>query len=63
VTQQLRDLTNAKSSELSALVTWKNARINLEQTTGTILEENQISISDAKTGKVPQASTLPATLP
>jgi outer membrane protein len=63
VTQQLRDLTNAKASELSALVTWKNARINLEQATGTILEANGISISDAKTGRVAQPSALPAKLP
>lgn len=63
VTQQLRDLNNANSSELSALVTWKNARINLDQNTGTILEANQISISDARSGKVAQASALPATLP
>jgi outer membrane protein len=63
VTQQLRDLTNANSSELAALVTWKNARINLDQNTGTILEANHISISDAMTGRVAQGSVLPAALP
>jgi outer membrane protein TolC len=63
VTQQQRDLTNAKTSELSALVTWKNARINLDQTTGMIVQANQISISDAKSGRVAQRSALPATLP
>jgi outer membrane protein len=63
VTQQLRDLTNAATAELSALVAWKNARINIQQTTGTILEDNQISISDARSGKVAQGSSLPAALP
>jgi outer membrane protein TolC len=50
VTQQARDLDNARSSELSALVSYENARINIDQTTGTILEKNEISIGDAKTG-------------
>jgi outer membrane protein len=63
VTQQLRDLNGANSSELAALVTWKNARINLDQNTGMILEANRISISDARTGKVAQGSSLPAALP
>lgn len=63
VTQQSRDLSNANAAELASLVTWKNARINIDQTTGTILEANQISISEAKAGKVAQASVLPAELP
>jgi outer membrane protein len=62
VTQQLRDLNNATAAELSALVTWKLARINIDQTTGATLEANQISIPEAKAGKLPEASVLPANL-
>ncbi len=55
VRQQLRDLTNAQSTELQARVTYQNARTNLDQTTGTILEANQVSISDAKSGTITAA--------
>ena len=44
VIQQQRDLTNAQSSELSAQVSWQSARINIDQTTGAILETNHVSL-------------------
>ena len=52
VTQQQRDLTNARATELSALVTYQSARIYIDQTAGTILEANHISMDEAKTGVV-----------
>ncbi|HVP49390.1 MAG TPA: TolC family protein [Bryobacteraceae bacterium] len=54
VIQQQRDLISAQSSELAALVTYNNARISLDQTLGTTLESNQISIKDVEAGKVAQ---------
>jgi outer membrane protein TolC len=63
VTQISRDVAAARSSELAALVAYRNARTNLEQNTGTILEANKISLAEAKSGQVAQASALPATLP
>jgi outer membrane protein TolC len=63
VTQQQRDFVNAQASELSALVSWENARINLNQTTGVTLETNHVTIEQAKAGQMPAKSTLPATLP
>jgi outer membrane protein len=60
VIQQQRDLTTAQSGELSALVTYNNARISLDQTLGTILESNQISIADVRTGKLAPAASTPA---
>jgi outer membrane protein TolC len=63
VTQQERDLVNGKSSELDALVGWKNARISLDQATGATLQAYGVSIADAQAGKVPRTSSLPATLP
>jgi len=56
VIQQQRDLIAAQSSELAALVTYNNARITLDQTLGTTLESNQISIKDVEAGKVAQTA-------
>jgi len=63
VIQQQRDLTNAQSAELGALVSYENARIGLDQTTGATLEANHVSLTEALSGKVAQPSQLPATLP
>ena len=52
VIQQQRDLATAKSQELNALVTWQSARINLDAITGTIIESNGLTLSDAKSGHV-----------
>jgi len=58
-----RDLTNAQDAELSALVSYSNARVTLQQTLGTTLEANHVSIADAVTGKIARPSELPAVLP
>lgn len=63
VVVQQRDLATARASELSALVTWQSARINLDQTTGATLEANHVSLAEAAKGSVTEASVLPATLP
>ena len=63
VVQQQRDLAAAQSTEVAALVAYSTARVSLDQTRGTTLEANHISIADARTGKVGQISTLPAELP
>jgi outer membrane protein len=63
VIQQQRDLATAQSAEISALGTYSNARIALDQTLGTTLEANQIALEDARSGKVAQTSQLPAVLP
>ena len=63
VVQQQRDLAAAQSTEVAALVAYSNARISLDQTRGTTLEANHVSIADARGGKSGQASSLPARLP
>ncbi len=63
VIQQQRDLAAGQSSEVAALVAFINARVALERTLGTTLETNGISIAAARQGKVPEASSLPPTLP
>ena len=58
VVQQERDLVAAQSAELAALVDFSNARVALDQTLGTTLEANHVSIDEARTGKVQRASSL-----
>ena len=53
VVQQQRDLANANSTEIAALYDYSNARIALEQATGTTLEKHHVNIADARAGKVP----------
>jgi len=63
VIQQQRDLVAAESGVIAALTAYASARVTLDRTLGTTLEANQISIADARTGKVARASSLPAVLP
>ncbi len=51
VTQQ-RDLATAQSTELAALVSYGNARVTLDQTTGSTLEANHVSLEEVRAGKV-----------
>lgn len=59
VTQQQRDFVAGRSSELSALVSWKSARINLDQTLGLTLDTWHVSITEAQRGAVNRSSSLP----
>lgn len=62
VTQQ-RDLATAEASETAALVAYSNARIALQQTLGTTLDDYHVSLHDAETGIVSRQSALPDKLP
>ena len=57
VIQQQRDLSAAQSSVIAAEVSYSNARVALDQTLGTILETNHVSIEEARSGRVERAST------
>jgi outer membrane protein len=63
VVAEERDLAAAQAAELSALATYQNALLSLDQTTGATLEKNHVVLAEAQTGKVSQPSVLPATLP
>lgn len=63
VVQQQRDLAAAQSSETAALVTYSTARVSLDQTLGTTLETNHVTVNEALTGHVGRPSLLPASLP
>jgi outer membrane protein TolC len=63
VVQQQRDLATAQSTEVSALVAYSNAQVALQQALGTILDEHNISLQEAMSGRVARQSSLPETLP
>lgn len=63
VVQQQRDLATAQSAETTALVAYSNARVALDQTLGTTLQVNNVSLDEAMKGQVARPSTLPAALP
>jgi len=61
VTQQ-RDLATAQATEISALATYSQARILLDQTLGTTLKTNNVQIEEAQSGQVARQSVLPDNL-
>jgi len=63
VMQDQRDLANSVSTEVQALANYSHARIAFDQALGRTLDVNQISIAEAKSGRVSRASALPANLP
>jgi outer membrane protein TolC len=63
VVQQQRDLATAQSNEVASLVAYSNARVALDQTLGTTLEQNGISVKEALNGRISRSSTLPSQLP
>ncbi len=63
VVQQQRDLATAQSTEVGALVAYSNARVGLDQTLGTTLETNHVTVQEALSGRVGRRSGLPAALP
>jgi outer membrane protein TolC len=63
VVQQQRDLATAQSNEVAALVAYSNSRVALDQTLGTTLEANHVTVKEALNGRINRQSSLPATLP
>jgi outer membrane protein TolC len=59
VTQQQRDLVTAQSAEVAAAVSYKNARIGLNQILGTTLEAANVTVAEAHEGKVARPSVTP----
>src|SRR5690606_23570376 len=59
VIQAQRDLAQARSAEVAALGTYAKAKNTLQQTIGTTLEANSISIDEAKNGQVARESQIP----
>ena len=60
VVQDQRDLASSQSSELEAMANYTHAKIQLDQALGTTLDVNNISITEAMSGKV---SAAPSPIP
>ena len=56
-----RDLAAAENTEVIARATYAKALIQFEQATGTILERNNVALSDAVRGQVHRAQNIPGT--
>jgi len=61
VIQAQRDLANAQSVELRALVDLAKAKVDFERALGRTLEVNRITMADAKGGQVPRDTMIPGT--
>jgi outer membrane protein len=59
VAVQQRDLINARSAAVAAIVAYSTARVTLDQTLGITLEANNITMDEAKRGKITRASFIP----
>lgn len=57
-----RDLTAAEGNELQARINLLDAKISFDQAMGRTLETNNISIADARNGKVQRAPNIPGSL-
>ena len=62
VIQTQRDLIAAQGTELRALTDLVEAKANYERALGRTLEVNRVTIADAKSGQVDQATLIPGTL-
>ena len=63
VVQDQQTLAAAESTETQALANYSHARIAFDESLGTTLEVNHISLDEALTGQVARKSVLPANLP
>ncbi len=63
VVQQQRDLATAQATEIADLAAYSNARVSLDQTLGTTLEANNVSLQDAANGRTARQSTVPTAMP
>src|SRR5438132_1519263 len=62
VIQTQRDLISAQGTELRALTDLVEAKANYERALGRTLEVNRVTVADAKTGQVDQATLIHGTL-
>ena len=60
VVQHQVDLANARQTEVSAISAYAQAKLQLDQATGTILENNNVVIDEVKNGRV---SKTPSPIP
>ena len=59
VVQAQRDLNNDQSAEVQAMANYTHARIAFDEAVGQTLEQNGISMEEAKSGQVARVSSIP----
>jgi len=63
VVQDQRDLASAASAVVQSMANYTHAKIAFDQALGTTLEVNNISLDEAKSGRVSRPSGIPANVP
>ncbi len=64
VIQHQTDLANARQAEVAALTTYALAKLQMDLATGTILDNNNISVDEAKNGRMSKSpSPIPDVTP
>ncbi|HML18489.1 MAG TPA: TolC family protein [Bryobacteraceae bacterium] len=63
VVQAQRDLATDQSAEVTSMANYTHAQIAFEQAIGATLDVHNISIEEARTGKVARQSSIPDTVP
>lgn len=63
VLQNRSALANAESTLMSAMAAYEKSRVELERSTGTLLDQTGISIDDAARGQVTHAPNVPYVAP
>jgi outer membrane protein TolC len=63
VLQAQRDLTQARSSLVSAMAAYAKSHVDLDQKTGLTLANNNLELSDAERGQVQKAPSIPDVIP
>ncbi|MGH9582565.1 MAG: TolC family protein [Bryobacteraceae bacterium] len=63
VVTQESALATAQSAEIAAELAYSNARVALSETLGTTLENNNVTLQQALSGRIPRTSSLPNPLP
>jgi len=59
VVQAQRDLNNDQSAEVQSMANYTHAKIAFDEAVGQTLEENHISMEEAKSGRVARTSAIP----
>ncbi|HEY2845409.1 MAG TPA: TolC family protein [Bryobacteraceae bacterium] len=64
VVQHQTDLANARQAEVAALSTYALAKLQMDQATGTIIDNNNVTIGEVKNGRLSKApSPIPDVTP
>lgn len=63
VVQAQRDLNNDQSAEIQSMANYTHAKVAFDEATGRTMEENGISMEEAKSGQVARHSSIPDPAP